>query len=100
MANSRARPVERASNKLATLTQAMSSTKPTAASSTSRKRFNFLHHFLFQWNDTDAAVFVGVRIRGGEVAGHAVHIGARLRQRDAVFDSSDGVNSGMNLAGS
>src|SRR5215472_10759033 len=97
MANSRLRPVDRASSRLATLTQAISNTNPTAANST-RRNGRMSRTMTSLRRDANALVFVRVWIGRGETLRYSIHVRASLGQRDVGPQPRDGKDSWMEFA--
>ena len=82
-ASSRWRALPCASIRLATLAQAISSTKPTAPSSSqSADRVSCGRKLCFSGSTLARPAGVRLRVRRGDLLRHHVHVGVRLRQRD------------------
>ena len=85
-ANSLIRPVDRASIRLATLTQAISRTKPTAAISSNRKGPHIANHLFFQGNQLRSGAFVYIGKGHRQVLAYPRHIGVGLAQAYARLE--------------
>ena len=83
------RPTARARSRLATLAQAMSSTKPTAATSTSSDCRTFCTAKSCSGFDLGADAVVALRVLRGQPVGDDVELRLRGRQVDAGLQPRD-----------
>src|ERR1700723_2617311 len=98
MANSRARPPQRASSRLGTLAQRVSKHKPHRAQKDEQRRLDVADNILFQRVQSDAGALVGIGIRRGKVAGDGIHIRASLLESDAALQFSHALRAHADLA--
>ena len=87
---SRRRETPRASSRLATLTQAMSRTRPTAPKQQQQRGTDLAGDLAMDRHDSGAPAGVGRGIGRCEVGGNLRHLALGLRERHAAPQSSDG----------
>ena len=88
-ANSRERPMERASRRFATFGTGNQQQETDGGEQHQQERLDVADDIFLHGNQRDADVLVGHREGGGQIARDHVHVGLGLRQRNARFQPAE-----------